>query len=302
MSREHKGTAIVSFNSKVAFTILATASASLAPLAAAAQESGRLEVFGGIGRDDRPLAGDDEGSSFGALPSVVFRPGGLTVQIDGIAADHLDDTVLGGAAHVMFAPTQKLGLGLYGSYAHTQFGGGLEVYRVGAEATYATDRLAVTGVAGYEEAQDATITVGAIPGFTVVDTYGRDGFFSMADVTYYASPLWSFSAGHRYIGGRNAAALSAERLVSFGGGNASLFAEGRAGDDDYVAAWLGVRMRFGAGEGALAARDRGQLQNRLKDDLFGVSNTRVRRQVANPVVIPPPPPPQTCTGNACYAT
>lgn len=299
-----EGTTTVSFNSKVAVTILAVASSALAPVAATAQDGGRLEVFGGIARDDRPLAGDDDGSSIGILPSVVFRPGGLTFQIDGIAADHLDDTVLGGAAHVMFAPSEQVGLGLYGSYAHTQFGGGLDVYRVGAEANYAAGRFTLTGIAGYEDAEDALVTVGSIPGFTVVDTYGHDGFFSMADVTFYPSDQWSVSAGHRHIGGRDAAAFSVERLVGLAGGNGSLFAEARAGDDDYAAAWLGFRVRFGGSDGSLATRDRAQgLQNRLKDDLFGLSNSRVRNQIANPVVVvPPPPPPQTCTGNSCYAT
>ena len=260
----------------------------------------RGEAFGGIARDSSPLTGRDTDFSGGVLPSLSFRAGdGAKVQLDGILADHAGRTVAGVAGHVGFAPSDTLSLGLYGAY--TRFDGivDLDNYRLGAEAVVRTANVRISGVAGYERTERASVLIGAIPGFTVVDDYGRGGrFFDMVDVDVFPSDGLMISAGHRYIGGRHAAALGFEAALTPG---ISLFAEGRAGRDDYKAAWGGIRIRFGHGGASLRAVESERLfTNRLKDELFTSGNTR--RRTLNVIAPPPPPPPPPGPECGCGAS
>jgi hypothetical protein len=272
-------------------------------LAQSAGAVGRIEAFGGQAADGRPLGGKEDGSSAGLLPSISFPAGPARLQLDGIAAEHLDDTIVGAAAQLTVQRGGNWAVGAYGSYVQHRFAGDLRVSRIGPQVNYLGERVTVSLVGGYEDVEQAVVAAGAVPGFTVADAYGRDGAFSMADVVYYPSESWSVQFGHRYVGGRHAGVLGFERQF----GRLSLFGEGRFGDEDYAGGWLGVRMRFGEGSGSLRDRDRaGPLPNRLKDDLFGVSNTRRRTRTAIPVVVPPPPPPPpptgpTCSCGPCYA-
>lgn len=268
---------------------------------AAAQDGGpgwRIEGFAGVARDERPLTGRDTDFSGGVLPSVSFDLGSLALQVDGMAAHHLGDTVLAGAGHLGFKPSDNLSLGVYAAYARLKDLGGLDSYRVGAEAAYHGPNFSLSGVAGYEHTERRARVAGAVPGFTVIDTYGRGGqFFSMADVTFYPDENLSLSAGHRYIGGRHAAAFGAEK--AFGG--VAVFAEGRVGQNGYKAAWAGLRVRFGSGGRSLRESEQSGFTNRLKDELFVNGNTRRRGQT--PIIAPPPPPPPPGgKGCACGAT
>lgn len=257
----------------------------------------RVEGFAGAARDERPLAGRDTDFSGGVLPSVSFDLGGLALQIDGMAADHVGDTMLAGAGHFGVKPSDNLSLGIYTAYAHLKDVGGLDSYRVGAEAAYHGPHFSLSGVAGYEHTERRAVVVGTVPGFTVTDTYGRGGqFFSMADITFYPDESLSLSGGQRYIGGRHAAALGAEK--AFGG--ISIFAEGRIGQRGYTAAWAGLRIRFGAGGASLQQSDQSGFANRLKDELF--VNGNVRRRSQTPIIVPPPPPPPGGPACACGAT
>ncbi|MEO9131444.1 MAG: hypothetical protein ABI240_09565 [Sphingomonas sp.] len=282
--------------------IVAATGAILFGQPALAQSDGGVAVsaegFGGIARDQRPLNGNDGEFSGGVLPSVGFGLGGVaTIQIDGMVASHLKDTVFAGAGHLGIKASGSFSIGAYGAYTHFDSAPKLDTYRIGGEAVYHAERVSVTVVAGYEHSEKATVVAGAIPGFTVVDRYGRSGsFFSMADVSFYPSDNWSLTAGHRYIGGRHAAALGTEK--AFAGSGLSLFAEGRIGAEGYAAAWTGIRIKFGRHGPSLQASDRSGYVNRLKDELFVPANTRSRTLVAPPA---PPTPPPGGTGSCCGA-
>jgi hypothetical protein len=291
----------------------------------------RLEGFAGAARDERPLTGRDTDFSGGALPSVAFDLAKFVVQLDGMAASHLGNTMLATAGHVGFKPSGNLTLGVYAAYSHLRHVGGLDSYRVGAEAAYHGRRFSLSGIVGHEHIERRAVVVGAVPGSTVVDIYGRGGsIFSMADITYYPDESVSLSVGHRYVGGRHAAALGAAKAF----GPVSIFAEGRAGGHGYNAAWGGLRLRFGKSSETLQQSEQSVFANRLKDELFVNDNARQRTQVpavvppvvvppivvppvveppavvppivVPPVVVPPPPPPPPPetggTGCACGAT
>ena len=280
--------------------IVAATGAMLFGQTALAQTEGgvalRVEGFGGIARDQRPISGNDGEFSGGVLPSIGFRLGGVaTVQMDGMVASHLKDTVFAGAGHIGIKATENLSIGAYGSYTHFDAVPKLDTYRIGGEAVYHAGRVSVSVLAGYEHSDRATVVAGSIPGFTVLDRYGKSGsFFSMADVSFYPSDNWSLTAGHRFVGRRHAAALGTEK--AFAGSGLSLFAEGRIGEQGYAAVWTGIRIKFGRRGPSLQASDQSGYINRLKDELFVPANTRSRTLVAPP---PPPPPPPTGGNGAC---
>lgn len=265
----------------------ALAGTALLPATAWAQ-TGRIEGFGGIARDERPIGPAEDKFSGGVLPSIAFDLGQAALQLDGMAADHRGDTVLAAAVHLGVKASDALSIGGYAAYANHDTLGGLESYRVGAEAVYRAPGVVLAGIAGYEHTEQRVAAAGTVPGFFVIDSYGKGGqFFSIADITVYPDPDLSLTGGHRYIGGRHAAAAGVEKAFSIGGASASLFAEGRIGERDYKAAWVGLRIRFGKGGKTLEARDREEgYANRLKDELFTYGNSRRR----NLVEIPPPPP------------
>lgn len=255
----------------------------------------RVEGFAGAARDDqRPLAPRDTDFSGGVLPSVTLDLGVATIQFDGMAAEHLGKTMLAGAGHVAVKPSEQVSVGVYAAYARLKDVGGLDTYRVGAEAAYHGSNFSLSGVAGYEHTERRTLVVGTVPGFIVADTYGRGGqFFSMADVTFYPDQNFSLSAGHRYVGSRHAAALGAEKAF----GPIAAFAEGRIGQENYKAIWAGLRIRFGSRGGSLQSREQAGFADRLKDELFVNGNARRRGQA--PIIVPPPPPPPPPPGDGC---
>lgn len=283
--------------------IVAATGAMLAGQQAMAQTEGgtalRVEGFAGVARDERALDGRDKGQfSGGALPSVGFDMGGVAkVQVDGMVASHMKDTVFAGAGHVGLNVGQGVSIGAYASYAHFDATPRLDTYRIGGELVAHMERTTIAAVMGYEHSQRRSATVGVIDEDTVIDSYGRGGsFFSMADVTYYPNSNWSLTAGHRYVGRRHAAAIGTEK--AFEGSGFSVFAEGRIDGGSYAAGWAGVRIRFGRSGPSLQASDQSGFTNRLKDDLFVPANTRGRTLVAPPA---PPPPPEGGEGGCCGA-
>ncbi|GEM_PF-1933780 len=266
----------------------------------------RAEGFAGAGKDQRPLAKDETEFSGGFLPSVAVPVGdALTLQLDGMIASHLGDTVTAVGGRIAARPSENVSIGIYGSYANfdgPDYGAGngavdLETYRIGAEATLNFDRVVISAVAGQEHTERQTVIAGTIPGFTIIDSYGYgSSFFSMADIDFYPTDNIGLSVGHRYIGRRHAAAVAAES--SFGPSSAfSVFAEGRIGSEGYTAGWAGIRIRFGhQGAPLRITETRSIFENRLKDELFATGNTRRRnRDVIEPPA-PPEPPVNPCNG------
>ena len=280
--------------------VVTAAGASLLVQPALAQTDNigfRGEAFAGVAREELPLNQRDTDFSGGAMPSIIFGTNSPVVaQIDGLIADHLGGTVLAGAGHVGVRAGEAFTIGIYTSYAHFDRAVNLESYRIGGEARYFSGPFSISGVAGYEHVDRGDWIIGPAPDFDPIARYRKRGsFFSMVDLSAYASDNWAVTAGHRYVGRRHAVSLGTE--AGFGGSGLSLFAEGRIGDAGYTAAWAGLRVKLGGSSATLREREESGFTNRLKDELFGPNRL---------VVAPPPPPPNppdegggSCCG-PCY--
>ncbi|WKL56710.1 hypothetical protein Q1W73_13675 [Asticcacaulis sp. ZE23SCel15] len=296
--------------SKLTFVLAATAAAGLSPHATVAQSTAdgsvrfRIEGFAGSTTDTRPIATQKDKDSKGLLPSMSFSYGEtFKGQFDLLAAEHAGDKSVAGAAHLGFKASAHTTLGVYASKTRIKTPAKLNSERVGLELVYQGDKTAFNWIAGHEKVGAATVVAGTIPGYTVVDTYGdKDGFFNLADVTYYPRPNWALTLGHRYGSGRHGGVAGIERANKWKSSTVSLFAEGRFGDKAYSGAWVGLRVRFGGNGASLrAVRDQETYTNHLKDDMYGIGNSRRRTDVA----LPPPPPEDDdndCVCGACYAT
>jgi hypothetical protein len=269
--------------------LLRTASVALAiaaPLEAArAQDiSFGVDALAGIVDEENTVVtggvtgGDD--FSGGVLPSVRAGGLGFSAQADGLLFDHRGDTSYGVAAH-LGANIAVIGyLGIYGSVSDLRRQGGLSVKRIGGEFDFDLGMVGITAVAGYEDTEAGSFLVDTTETDDVYDVYdGKGRFFSFSDARFKPSDKFRLSLGHRYTGGRHAAAAG----IALGlGSNVALMAEGRVGEGDYKAALAGVRVRFGVG--LFGSEANSMLDNRLLEDMFAPANTR--RTVLDP--LPPP--------------
>lgn len=263
--------------------------AAIAPISAA--HAGEVTVGAdglvGIAKDDRPLGDSKDRLSGGILPSIQFGDS-FVIQADGMLFEHRKDTNYGGALHAGFRLNERGFVGVYGSISEQSFRGGLNVKRIGGEFSASQGDFTLTAVAGYEDTNRKLYLVTTTEDDDVYYAYGRGGqFFSFADVKYQPSDKFRISVGHRYTGGRHAGAAG----IAFGlSGNASIIAEGRLGERDYKAAFVGLRVRFGGDEEGPSKL----LDNRLIEDLFSESNTR--RTLLDPL---PPPEEEPGEGGYC---
>ena len=85
-----------------------------------------------------------------------------------------------------------------------------------------------------------------------------DHIFALADVAFYATDDFRVWGGYRHWNDIDMAAFGAEYLLPtrWGGAAPALFAEGRIGEDDYMAAWGGIRLYFGPEPKSLIRRHR----------------------------------------------
>lgn len=272
------------------FKLFAAAMAVAGPVAANAQTANvGLDGLIGIAGDDSTSTGPDDSTTIAGLPSVSFGES-FVVQIDGLLADHRNDTVVGGALRVGANLGNGGYVGAYGSYSDTNRHGGLQIWRLGGEARFDLGDVAIEGVAGYEDTDSGAFLTGTTATQNIFDVYDGGGrFFAFSDVRFRPSQNFRLSGGHRYTGGRHAGAAGV--AIGFGS-NFAVIAEGRLGEGDYKAALIGLRVRFGGtgGESSL-------LDSRMMEDLFTVANTR--RTLG--VNLPPPPPDEddgcgTCGG------
>ena len=85
----------------------------------------------------------------------------------------------------------------------------------------------------------------------------RTRFFDQVNLAYYPIDNLQLYVGHRYLGGKNAAAFGGEWGIPMSHGvMAALFAEGRVGEDSYHGSWGGVRFYFGQKDKTLIRRHR----------------------------------------------
>lgn len=205
---------------------------------------------------------DEEG--FGLITGSLSLPLGnpFGVQIDAMAGARDGKFVGGGGGHLFWRNPAHGLLGVYGGYTHRDDIDG-SVARVGVEGEYYWENWTAKALVGVEFVDSDNASVAA--------ALDDESFFALADISYYANENLQLSVGHRYIAERNALALGIEYQLSqaFFASGVSLFAEARIGEDDYQAAWGGVRFYFGEDK-SLMRRHREDDPDFLGDeDLFG---------------------------------
>lgn len=255
--------------------------------------NGKVEAFGGWA-DYRGLGRTN--ATAGGLGSLSFPLGeSFGAQIDAIAASHRGSFIGGGGGHLFWRDPSIGLLGAYGTIVHNERLHDTR-FRIGGEASAYLGPFTLSGVAGYEEGSATAFSpVAFAPGAVAFDYLPRRGrFFDMFDASYYLTDDLRLSVGHRYIGGRHAAAVGGEMQIwSFGAAAVSAFVEGRIGESDYKAGWGGVRVYFGQSGKSLIRRHReDDPPNWLKDDMFSAQNGRRRGVFVAPPPAPPPPAPE----------
>jgi len=269
--------------------------------------NGKFEGFGGWA-DWRDRARRSNGSAgwLGSLSAPLGESFG--VQVDALAASHRSSFVGGGGGHLFWRDPSVGLLGGYGTVVHNDRFNDTR-YRVGGEGALYYGPFSLTGIAGYEQGSAAFLNTGFVPGAVTFDALrSRGRFFDMVDASYYATENIKFSVGHRYVGGRHAAAMGGEaQLWSFDAASASVFVEGRVGEGDYKGVWAGLRLYFGQSHKSLMHRHReDDPPNWLKDDMFAAQNGRREGVLIAPPAAatvappPPPPPPPPCPCGPCY--
>lgn len=230
---------------------------------------------------------------YGGQGSFTFPvQGAFGAQIDG-AVGKLDGDTFGAVAGHWFwrNPSQAL-LGLYASYTSWDRFGGVHVGQVALEAEYYIGQFTVQGIAGVEfgnsvsSTQVAQLVVpvgggGAIPGSSTLfaATQGfavKERFFDQVNLKYYFTDNADAYVGHRYLGGKNAAAIGGEFALPLSYGVlGSAFVEARVGEADFHGIWGGVKFYFGAGDKPLIKRHRQQDPNNWTiDTLFSILNNQ----------------------------
>lgn len=180
-------------------------------------------------------------------------------QLDGMAAS-LDGDFVGGVAGHLFWRDPSTGLlGGYGSYV-TRDGSGIDTWRLGIEGEAYFGQISLEAVLGYENVDSPA---------GIVD---EDNLFAIADAAYYFTDDFRVAVGYRHMLDLHIGALGMEYQLPYDFvSGASLFAEGRIGEEDYAGIWGGIRFAFGSGEKSLIRRHReDDPKNRLPDDLFDI--------------------------------
>jgi hypothetical protein len=192
------------------------------------------------------------------------------MQIDG-GAGRLDSSGWASIAGHLFwrNPSQAL-FGIYGSFTQWDRFGGVNASHIAGEAEWYWGRYTFGGIVGVEFGNSvSSSTTGfvqtPIP-FGQVNTFAtatqgfavKTRFMDQVNLKCYLTDYVSAYVGHRYVGGKNAAAFGAELSSPLGSGVlGSLFVEGRAGEAAFHGVWGGVKLYFGSDK-SLIARHRQQ--------------------------------------------
>jgi len=207
--------------------------------------NGKLGGFGGSFDNKTYYEGE------GVLAVPLGCEFGAEVDLNG---GSFDGRFIGTVAGHMFwrNPAQGL-LGVYGDFTKWDEFGGVRAGHVGPEAEGYFGRWTVQGVVGGEFGNNASGTVG-----TVIQTFNvRTRFFDEANLAYYPIDNLELYVGHRYLGGKNAAAFGGEWGIPMSHGMmAALFAEARIGQNSDHGAWGGMRFYFGQQDKTLIRRHR----------------------------------------------
>ncbi len=260
--------------------------------------NGKIEGFVGAGQF-RVVGPRNDSANAAGLAGALSIPLGQSfgLQVDALAASRDGQFAGGGAAHLFWRDPSKALFGVYGSYSRrdsdsTAFG------RLGLEGAFYMSRFTIGGVAGFERTiANAGLVV--VPGFGAFVTGGtKNRGFAAADFSWYATDNFKLSVGYRFWGGRSAGAAGLEYMMQTGqGASYSFFAEGRAGEDRYLAGMAGVRVYFGQKDKTLIRRHReDDPPNYLREDLFAPRGTSVTPGGEPPFVDPCVANPFACPG------
>ncbi len=242
----------------------------------------KVEGFGG--GINGPANNGKLGSQWGAVGAFSLPLGSFAgVQIDYLASSYNGRFLGGAGAHLFWRNPSKGLVGVYGSITHFDRNGGLTAQRFGLEGAAYLGRISIEGVVGIENGN--TRIANLVPGF--ITTFNvRNRFFDQINVSYYANDNWKIFVGHRYLGGRNAAALGTEYMFHSTEKMALSFnLEGRFGQNNYRAVWAGLRVYFGENKSLMRRHRESDPPTWLRDDAFSITRTNT------PTLLPPPPPP-----------
>jgi hypothetical protein len=239
------------------------------------------------------LGGSIGGRSLaGAAGSVTFplQSPQYGFQVDGAAGSLVGDAFGAVAGHLFWRNPSNALFGLYGNFTSWDRFGGVHVGQVAAEGEYYNGRFTLQGIAGVEfgntvsNTQSSLFTVpvgggGAIAGTGTLTTTTQGfgigtRYFDQINLKYYLNDYLSAYVGHRYLGGRNAAAFGGEMSLPLGRGVlGSAFVEARVGEADFHGIWGGVKLYFGPDDKSLIARQRREDPNNWSvDTLFSIIN------------------------------
>jgi hypothetical protein len=216
----------------------------------------KIDGFGGYFETE-----NTDGGVAGASGSFTMPLGErFGAQLDGMAASVDGDFIGGVAGHLFWRDPATGLLGAYGSYV-TRDNSGIDTWRLGAEGELYFGQLSLEAIAGYEDVDS--------PAGIVDDS----NIFAIADAAYYITDDFRVSVGYRHLLDIHIGAVGMEyQLPSDFVSGASLFAEGRIGEDEYAGVWGGLRIAFGGGDKSLIRRHReDDPRNRLPDDLFDIA-------------------------------
>jgi len=264
----------------------------------------RWQGFGGS------LANQTLAGSIGSVAAPLAGP--LAFQFDSLAGSYGGELV-GAAAGHLFWRSPSVGLfGVYGANTILNQFGGVSATQVALESERYWNNWSFGGLAGVEFGNNKSDIIATTAG-TSFDAYNvKTRFFDYADVSYYLTDNLKVSAGHRYLGGQNAAAFGGEYAFPVGHGmTGAFFAEGRVGENNMHGVWGGLTFYFGPQGKTLIEHERQEtIVNRLPDSLFTITNSERKRFAGPPPPTYPPtpfvptsyPPPPSSSAAAILAT
>lgn len=166
-------------------------------------------------------------ASVAALMSVTVPLGDrVGAQLDGVVGIDLNGGISGQAAGHLFVRDSNIGmLGAYGAYVNDGVGGRNDGFRLGGEGEWYLNGFTLSGLVGWD--------------FANADMFGqgRLSAYLGSNTKLYGAYIYE---------GRHIGAVGIEHMFN---ASATGFAEGRFGENGYVAGLAGLKFHFGGGNG-----------------------------------------------------
>ncbi len=249
------------------------------PLAgpATADDYSSLPAVSGVNAKISGLGGavEDEGLGLATGSFSVPLSHDFGLQLDGIVGTLGGDVVAGGAIHLFRRDPGRYLLGLYADVVHNDFSN-YTIGHVGVEGALYVDNWTFEINGGWQVDDGPAI---------------NDEGYVIANAAYYVTPDLKIFGGYRFIADISMGAFGFEyQLQTPSRHGVSVFAEGRAGDNDDWAAFGGVRLYFGD-EKSLIARHREDDPPLTMVNSIVVVDPPAAPSTPTPEERPPEPPP-----------